>query len=94
MKNTILLAVAGLNVLLLTALLILSAKPNSVMAQGGGARPGDVVCVSAKPANLASDVVYIFNRVEGKLYAYLPNAANRQAPYGIVAVRDVKGDFK
>ncbi len=80
-----------LNLTLLAALLAACFELPGAYAQPGG-RGGEFLCVTAKPASQAYDVLYVLDPAAHKLHAMYPAMApakqlSRAAP------RDLKKDF-
>ncbi len=90
-KRTLVAALAGLNALLLGALLMQSYSLPTAHAQAK-ARAGDYACVTAKAAGQSFDVVYVLDKPSRKLHAFYPS--NPQASkYGYGQYRDLAADF-
>ncbi|MHC5112554.1 MAG: hypothetical protein ACYTHJ_22060 [Planctomycetota bacterium] len=91
MKRSLIVMLAGINLILLVALVFAADSTPKAFAQG--ARPGDFACVAAKPANQNFDIIYVLDRNGEKLLAYAPTGQQRMAPFGLVGIRDLKEDF-
>jgi len=92
-KKAVIVALAGLNVVLLFVLLIQSgmmALPRALAA--GGSRPGNVAVVTAKPSGQSFDIVYVVDQASNQLIAFAPiNIQNGQ--YKHMGTRDLAKDF-
>ncbi len=90
-KRSIIVLLAGLNVLLAAGLLAGVVALPTAHAQAGG-RAGGFISVSAKARGQAYDVVYILDKTQEKLHAFYPaNVQTKKFSYG--QNRDLKQDF-
>jgi len=90
-KRSWIVLLGGFN-LVLAALLVAGLVTLPSAHAQGGARPGDLVTVTAKAASRNFDVLYMLDTTTGKLYAYYP--ANPQAKtIAHTASRDLVQDF-
>jgi hypothetical protein len=81
-KRSIIVILAGLNLLLLGLLVAGTYSLPAAMAQSGG-RSGDFVNVTAKAKGQNYDVVYLLDVPAQKLHAFYPaNLQQRQYGYG------------
>lgn len=88
-KRFVIVVLAGLNFLLLTALLLSISSPPNAFAQAAGKR-GEFVAVTAKAASRSYDVVYAVDTSEQLLYAFYPDGAK----LGWSQPRDLRKDFE
>jgi len=91
-RRSVITLLVGLNILL-AAILTLGAYslPRALAQSGGGA--GDFICVTAKAAGFASDVLYVLDLPERKLHGFYPkNVQTKQLEYA--GFRDLQADFK
>jgi hypothetical protein len=93
-KRTIIGLLAGLNLVLLLALVLsLSWLPPAYAQARPGGRAGDYVMVTAKAAGQSYDVLYVLNVPERKLFALYPaNVQTKQLAEG--GFRDLSKDFR
>ena len=90
-KRTIIVALVGVNVLLASALLSRVAALPTARAQTG-ARPGELLCVTAKPAGQSYDVLYMLDVGAHKLHAFY-HASPQSSRLIPVQPRDLLADF-
>ena len=90
-KRSIIVLLAGLNLLLLGLLVAGTYSLPAAMAQNSG-RAGDFVTVTAKPAGQAYDVVYVLDVPAEKLHALYP-ANFQQKKYGYGQFVDLAAEF-
>ena len=64
----------GLNLVLLAVLVSATNRMPAAFAQAG-LRPGDFVCVTAKPLGQSYDLLYVLDVAERKLHAVYPVGA-------------------
>ena len=90
-KRSAIVALVGLNLLLLAGLLLTSHSPPNAYAQTAR-RAGGFACVTAKVAGQTYDVLYTLDLTARKLYAFYPTAGRRSQ---LVAAppRDLLTDF-
>ncbi len=91
-RRSIIALLVGLNVLLGVIMLAGARFLPTASAAGKGARAGDFMCVTAKPAGQSFDVVYILDKAERKLHAFYPTSA-RAPKYSYGKSRDLGADF-
>lgn len=92
-RRSMLLGLAGLNVLLVVALLAGALSSPSAFAQSPGGRPGDFICVTAKTAGQTYDAVFLLDVPARKLHAMYPaNVQQKQLSYA--QFRDLDKDFR
>jgi len=90
-KRSAVVLLAGLNVILLLALLTPRLGSPAAFAQPGPRGPG-YLCVTAKPAGQTYDVLYLLDPAAQKLHAFYPGLPqNRQLTRA--EPRDLKKDF-
>ena len=90
-KRSIITALAGLNILLLTILILGSYQSPSAFAQMAGRR-GDFITATAKPSGQSYDVLYLLDVTSRKLHAFYPSSA-RSNNYLHSPPRDLEADF-
>ena len=90
-KRSVITALIVVNLCLLAALLSECMTLPTSYAQGGG-RGVDYLCVTAKPAGQAYDVLYVLDPAAQQLHAFYPGSMqNKQLTR--VESRDLKKDF-
>ncbi len=90
-KRTIIVLLVGINVLLAAALLFSVAALPTARAQIG-ARPGELLCVTAKPAGQSYDVLYMLDISTHRLHAFYP-ASPQSRRLTSAQPRDLLADF-
>ena len=90
-KPVLLALLAGLNLVLVLALLSVNNSLPAARAQAGG-RGGEYLCVTAKPAGQAYDVLYVLDQASNKLHAFYP-ASPPSKQMLKAEPRDVRKDF-
>ena len=91
-KHCAIVLLAGLNLLLLAALLLSVSSPPKAFAQSRG-KTGEFVAVTAKASARSYDVLYAVDSSEQLLYAFYPKrAAAGQLAWS--APRDLRKDFE
>ena len=83
---------AGVNVLLLLALLAGTHSPPAAYAQGGMRAGGEYLTVTAKVAGQTQNVLYVVDVRGRQLFAFYPAAANT-TQLGAIGPRDLAKDF-
>lgn len=82
---------AGINVILATAL-ILASQPSTPAFAQRGARAGGFVSVTARASGQSYDVLYVLDPAGRKLYGYYP-AGGRGGNLTATPPRDLAQDF-
>lgn len=90
-KRSMITALAGLNGLFLTILLLGSYQFPSAFGQSAGRR-GNFITVTAKPSGQSYDVLFMLDVSSRKLHAFYPSAA-RSKNYLHAPPRDLVSDF-
>lgn len=90
-KRSMITALAGLNGLLLTILLVGNYQSPSAFGQVAGRR-GNFITVTAKPSGQSYDVLYLLDTTSRKLHAFYPSSA-RSKNYLQSPHRDLASDF-
>ncbi|HNQ21962.1 MAG TPA: hypothetical protein PKK06_02600 [Phycisphaerae bacterium] len=90
-KQTLIVMLAGLNLLLLAALVISATALPAAYAQPGGAGAG-YIGVTAVVSGQGYEVLYLLDRPQRKLHAFYPNLQTSELAYG--GFRDLKEDFR
>lgn len=90
-KPVLLALLIGLNLVLVLALLSVNNSLPAAWAQGGG-RAGEYLCVTAKPAGQAYDVLYVLDQAAHKLHAFYPGQPPSKQMLK-AEPRDVRKDF-
>lgn len=91
-KPCVIVLLAGLNLLLLAALLLSASTPPKAFAQARG-KMGEFVAVTAKASARSYDVLYVLDSREQLLYAfYSTRGAAGQLTWS--APRDLRKDFE
>jgi len=96
-RRSLVVFLAGVNLLLLTVLLIGSYSVPAAFAQAGGqpgGQVGEFVAVTAKAGGGAFDVLYILDRREQKLYPFYPTDVHGGQYASAAFFRDLAKDFK
>ena len=90
-KRSIIVLLAGLNLLLAVGLLagVVALPKAHALAPG---RAGDFISVSAKARGQAYDVVYVLDKAQEKLHAFYP-ASIQSKNFNYGQNRDLKKDF-
>ncbi|MBU0718707.1 MAG: hypothetical protein KJ749_10700 [Planctomycetes bacterium] len=92
-KRSLVVALLGLNLLLLLVLLSAAYSLPAAYA-GGGAKAGDFACVTAKPPGQNYDVLYLLDQSNDKLHAFYPaRAGGKKYGYAYGKYRDLIADF-
>lgn len=82
---------AGINVLLMLALVFSTYSPAKAMAQPGG-RAGSFIGVTSQAGGQSYEVLYLLDIQERKLHALIPPMGKGSPEYA--GFRDLKDDFK
>lgn len=91
-KPSLIVLLAGLNLLLLAALLLSASNPPQAFAQSRG-KTGEFVAVTAKAPARSYDVLYVLDSREQLLYAFYPTrVAGGQLTWS--PPRDLRKDFE
>ncbi len=92
-KKTIIVALIGVNVILLLLLLVQTgtlALPRAMARVGG--RAGNIALVTVKPSGQTYDVVYVVDQASDQLHVFVPsNIQNGQLRHA--GTRDLAKDF-
>lgn len=92
-KRSLVVALLGLNLLLLLGLLSAAYSLPTAHA-AGGAKAGDFACVTAKPPGQNYDVLYLLDQDDHKLHAFYPaRVGGKKYGYGYGKFRDLSADF-
>ncbi len=94
-KRSIIVLLAGANLLLLFGLLFATQSGSSAFAQGRPGGSGDLVAVTAKVASQTYEVLYLLDVSSRKLFAFYPQASGPMRNQRVAAPpRDLLNDFE
>ena len=91
-RRSLIVLLAGLNVVLVVLLIIGSYSLPGAFAQVSGGR-GDIVCVTAKAQGQSYDVLYVLDAQEKFLHAFYPTSVQAKQ-YVATPPRDLRKDFE
>jgi hypothetical protein len=90
-KRALLVALAGLNLILLTALIVLAYPPPAAMAQVGG-RAGDYLMTTCQ-IHSDYDALAIINNQVGAMFVFVPRETAAGPKLVPTAMRNLNRDF-
>jgi hypothetical protein len=94
-KRSIIVLLAGANLLLLFGLLFATQSGPAAFAQVGAGRAGDFVAVTAKVASQTYEVLYLLDVPSRKLHAFYPQTSGAMRNQRVAAPpRDLLKDFE
>ncbi len=96
-KQSIIVALVGLNLLLLTAVLMVGYTPPAALAQEATPSAGSDIIVMAAQVEIGNDVTYVLDTRNQLLHAFrtpFPHMDNDPVFVTYVGSRDLSRDFK
>lgn len=90
-KRSIIVALTGLNLLLLAALILSSYSPPAAFAQGRG-RPGDFMMATCQ-IHSDYDALAVFNTQKGMMYTFVPRESSGAFKLVPTGFRNMARDF-
>ena len=91
-KRAIIVALTGLNLLLLAVLILFNYSPPTAYAQRGGGRPGDYLMATAQ-IHSDYDALAIINIPAGVMHVFVPREVPGGAKLAWTATRNLNRDF-